>query len=178
MKKILLVVCSCLVLLASGCGTSAEKPAAKNATSTAQAAPKTVAAPGFTLDRLGGGKVTVTPSQDGKLYVLNFWATWCHPCREELPDINAFAEKYGQQLQFYGINLDEPEGSVQEFMQKNKLTFPVLLDKGSQVGRHYLVRAIPTTYIVDKKGNVRFHKVGMTSLAELEKAVKAIQAEP
>jgi len=176
MKKFFLLLCSLTIVFSAGCGASAQKQIPEETTATARAAAKAVTAPGFTLAKLGGGNVAVVPEKDGKLYVLNFWATWCPPCRQELPDINTFAEKYGRTLAFYGINLDEPEGTVKEFMEKNKLTFPVLLDKGGKAARQYQVRAIPTTYIVDRKGVVRFHKVGMTSLQELEQAVKAIQA--
>lgn len=123
-------------------------------------------APAFTLTSLDGKTVQVgTPC---KLYVLNFWASWCPPCRAEIPELIKFADKYGSQVQFYAINLQEPEEKVTAFLQQNGYIIPVLLDKNGTVAQTFRVSAIPTTIVVDSQGIIRYRKTGGVTLGELE----------
>ena len=120
----------------------------------------------FTLDNLAGEKVTV--GQPGKITVINFWATWCPPCQEEMPELDQFAKRNQQKINFYAVNLQESSGKVSDFMNKNKYTMPVLLDKEGVVAKQFQVTAIPTTIIVDKNGLIKHRKSGAMTRNELE----------
>lgn len=129
-------------------------------------------APSFALESLDGKTVQV--GAPGKPYVLNFWASWCPPCREEMPGLSEFAGKYGSQVQLYGINLQEPTDKVTAFLQQNHYNIPVLLDKSGNVAQSFRVSAIPTTLVVDSKGVIRYRKTGGVTLNDLESMIKGL----
>lgn len=113
-------------------------------------------APDFNLTNIDGEKVSLS-SFRGRPVMLNFWATWCPPCREEMPTMQKFFEERGREIKVLAVNLTSTEKSteeVQRFLTANGYTFPVLLDKGDTV-QQYLVRFIPTTYFIDEKGVIR-----------------------
>jgi len=124
------------------------------------------------LNRLDGTQTTV--GQSGKITVINFWATWCPPCREEMPDLDTFAHKNQQKVDFYAINLEEPIGKISEFMDKNKYTMPVLLDTDGAVAKKFQVTAIPTTIIVNKHGMIKYRKSGGMTVDELEGIINSL----
>lgn len=128
--------------------------------------------PEFQLLSLEGNKLTV--GAPGKVTVLNFWATWCPPCRAEMPELDTFAGKYGSIINFYAVNIQESQETVAGFMKQNNLQIPVLLDKDGSVARTFRVSAIPTTVIADKQGVIRFRKSGTVTSAELEDVIKAL----
>ena len=114
----------------------------------------------FELESLGGGKRTLS-SFKGKVVFLNFWATWCGPCRQEMPSMERLYQRLkGKGLEIVAVNLQEDERSVRKFVNEYKLSFPVLLDKTGRVGSMYGARSIPTTYIVDRKGYVVAGTIG------------------
>jgi thiol-disulfide isomerase/thioredoxin len=119
-----------------------------------------VQASDFTLDALQGGRVSLS-SYRGKLVFLNFWATWCPPCRSEMPSMQALYEKL-QARGFVIVAVDLAEGKqvVAEYIKSNKLTFPVLLDATGEVGGTYGAQSIPTTYIIDREGRVLGRGIG------------------
>lgn len=91
----------------------------------------------------------------GKVVILNFWASWCPPCREEMPSLERLYKGYKDKgLLILGVNYMETPKKVKGFMKEFKLTFPTLLDKDGEVMREYMVVGIPTTFIIDKKGMV------------------------
>jgi peroxiredoxin len=117
-------------------------------------------APDFVLKTLDGQEITLSHLQ-GKGIVLNFWATWCDPCRREMPLIE---EKY-QQLKDKGvevlaINIAESEVSVSGFVNRLGITFPILMDKDRQITNLYEVGPLPSTFFIDKNGTVVAHFVG------------------
>lgn len=128
--------------------------------------------PSFTLDRLEGGNVTV--GLPGKITVINFWATWCPPCQEEMPDLDQFAKKNQQKINFYAVNLQESNEKVSEFMNKHKYNMPVLLDKDGFVAKQFQIAAIPTTIIVDKSGLIKHRQSGAMTLNELEGIINSL----
>lgn len=128
--------------------------------------------PSFTLDSLAGEKVTV--GQLGEITVINFWATWCPPCQEEMPELDQFAKRNQQKINFYAVNLEESNGKVREFMNKNKYTMAVLLDKEGVVAQQFQVTAIPTTIIVDKNGLIKHRKSGAMTMNELEGIINSL----
>ena len=130
------------------------------------------ALPAFSLSSLEGKTIAVKTA--GKVMVINFWATWCPPCRAEMPELNRFAQKYSDSVDFYGINLQEPVEKVTSFMNQNGYTMPVLLDEGGEAGRTFMIKAIPTTLIVNKSGIIVFRKSGGVTEEELVGVIKGL----
>lgn len=112
-------------------------------------------APVFTLTDLNGEQHTLS-DYDGQVVVLNFWATWCEPCREEMPDLQEVYDTYRDDgLVILGINADEPFDRVVEFVDEYEITFPILLDTRPNVTARYEVNAYPSTFFVDRDGRIR-----------------------
>lgn len=113
------------------------------------------AAPPLRLPDLNGREWSL-PELQGRVVLLNFWATWCEPCRAELPSLNALTRQHGaQRLQVLGINHQEPEARVRRFMDATPIEFPVLLDRDGAVARQWIRRIFPTTVVVDSRGRPR-----------------------
>ena len=132
-------------------------------------------APNFSLDSLDGHRVSLADYRGKKKVVISYWASWCGPCRVELPEMKAFYEKYhkdNSDFEFVAISIDDDRESAEGYAQKAKLPFPVLLDLGHEVADAYSVEAIPATFIVDKDGKV---KQTQTSLDESMEVRLAIQ---
>lgn len=109
----------------------------------------------FTVYDADGNKVTLS-SKFGKPIVLNFWATWCGPCRSELPDFNKVNDELGDKVQFFMVNVDDPgtETDVQNFLTKNGYTFPVYYDTDYDGIGAYNVTGIPVTYFINAEGEL------------------------
>ena len=114
----------------------------------------------FMLPLLDGTDFTLS-QQKGKVVFLNFWATWCPPCRDEMPSMEALYQRFKDSgLEIIAVNLRESNSEVEAFMNQYNLTFPAALDSRGTVGAIYNVRAIPTTYIIDKRGLIVGQLVG------------------
>lgn len=124
-------------------------------------------APDFTLSNLNDEEFNITEMR-GKIVVLNFWATWCEPCKLEMPFFEELHHAGHPDLHIWGVNFDEPPQQVEIFIEELNLSFPILLDPGGDVQDLYRVRGYPTTYIVDKEGVIRFHHIGLISEGQLE----------
>lgn len=108
----------------------------------------------FTLKDLKGKTHTLSDYK-GKLVFLNFWATWCPPCRAEMPSMQKMYEESDKdKFVMLAVNLREPANKVEDFAQKNGYTFPILLDSSGRIGSKYRVHSIPTTFIVDQGGKL------------------------
>ena len=136
-------------------------------------------APDFELQSLEGETVSLE-SLRGKYVMLNFWATWCGPCRVEMPyfeDIHRDPEWSDRGLVILAVNLGEPAELVQSFMDAFGLTFTVLLDSQHEVGMLYNARLIPTTYFLDKDGIIKDIKIGsFRDKAEIEQILSDLAA--
>lgn len=112
-------------------------------------------APDFELKNLDGENVKLSDYQ-GKKVILNFWATWCPPCKAEMPDMQQFYTESGDEVVILAVNID-PQYDVAGFAEKMGVNFPILLDEDDKVNNTYQVLTIPTTYFIDEKGIIR-HK--------------------
>jgi DsbE subfamily thiol:disulfide oxidoreductase len=129
-------------------------------------------APAFTLSSLDGKTIEV--GREKRPYVLNFWATWCPPCRAEIPELDEFARKYNGKIEFYAINLQESDEKVLNFLKPNNYNLPVLLDNSGTVAQTFRVTAIPTTIVVDAQGTICYRKTGGVTLSELEGIINGL----
>lgn len=117
-------------------------------------------APDFTLTGLNGKEVSLSDFR-GQPVLLNFWATWCGPCRIEMPLLQAMYEKWtGEGLVFLAVNIQEDPARVREFIEGAGYTFPILLSPGNEVPLAYNVRGIPATFFIDAEGVIRDIKIG------------------
>ena len=130
---------------------------------------------GFILRTLDGGEASLEAYRGKAVVVVNFWATWCPPCRAEIPDLVDFYKAHEKDgVVILAVNLREPESQVRDFARSAGMVFPVLLDLSGDVANVYKVEAIPTTVVVDKSGVIRSRIVGATSREELESIVKPL----
>lgn len=133
-------------------------------------------APDFTLEDLDGNTVSLKDFQGEKIVFLNFWASWCPPCRLEMPDLNKlYQENKGDDFIVLAINVGEPENTVKEFIEENGYSFPVLLDKTQKVGFAYNTFSIPTSVLVDKEGKIRVYRPGFMTYDQMVDMVESIQ---
>jgi len=116
--------------------------------------------PEFELPSLDGE--TWTPANfEGKLTIVNFWATWCPPCVEEMPSMNALWQKLeGEGVSMVAINAGEGEAAVKTFLEKVPVDFPIIFGDGARTLPNWSVRGLPTTLIVDGSGKVIFEALG------------------
>lgn len=97
----------------------------------------------------------------GKVVLVNFWATWCEPCRHEMPSIERLREKLGDKpFSVFAVNVDEPDARVRSFLAQTRLTLPVLMDPNKKATRDWGVRVLPTTFVVGLDGRIRYRLVG------------------
>ncbi|ASS76264.1 hypothetical protein CIG75_15815 [Tumebacillus algifaecis] len=117
-------------------------------------------APAFELQTFDGQTVKLSDLK-GKPVVLNFWASWCGPCRDEMPDLETVHKQYGDRVQFYGINLTSQDNldKAKAFMKEMGVSFPSLMDADEKTAKAYRTFSIPMTYGIDQNGIVsEIHK--------------------
>jgi thiol-disulfide isomerase/thioredoxin len=112
-------------------------------------------APAFTLPARGGSTIDLSQFK-GQVVMINFWASWCVPCRKEMPLLETIYKKY-KPLGFtlIGVNVEPDQKDAESFLKQTPVSFPVLFDAKSQVSGLYNVQVMPTTVFIDRKGNVR-----------------------
>jgi thiol-disulfide isomerase/thioredoxin len=130
-------------------------------------------APDFMVTSIYGDSMRLS-DLSGRPIMLNFWASWCGPCVEEMPILQAFSERYSNELMILGINADEPREDVLDFVEQNELTFPMLMDPDSRIQDLYRIRAFPTSYFIDQNGIIRAVHIGTLSEALLDRYLEQI----
>ncbi|HUF52998.1 MAG TPA: TlpA disulfide reductase family protein [Dehalococcoidia bacterium] len=112
-------------------------------------------APDFLLESLDGQEVRLSGLR-GKAVVINFWATWCKPCRQEIPQLIAAYNRYrGDGLEILGVNLQEAKSIIKPFAEDYGMNFPIPIDRTGAVANEYRLLGVPTTYFIDRQGIVR-----------------------
>lgn len=113
-------------------------------------------APDFTLKDSKGDNVRLA-EQHGQVVMLNFWASWCGPCRQEMPLLDGISKKYSKMgFVLYGINVEQDNKDAKKMLQDLGVSFPILYDPESKLSVLYSVDAMPTSVMIDKKGQIRY----------------------
>jgi len=119
------------------------------------AGPAPALAPAFTLPQRGGKTVSLE-SLKGKVVMLNFWASWCGPCRGEMPLLDSMYKRYSKQgFELLGVNVEAEPADAEKLLKAAPVSFPILFDKENKVSQLYNVNAMPSSVFIDRKGNVR-----------------------
>ncbi len=183
MLKVMPLIILSLVLMGTSCQPLSDPP--EETTPTASEETSTPAseegtqignrAPDFELQDLDGQSISLS-SLRGSPVMLNFWASWCPPCRYEMPFIQEVYDEWSDKgLMVLAINLEESASTAKQFMQAEGLSFPVLLDTRSIVAGKYNIRAIPTTFLIDKDGIIQGIKIGaFQSKEEIETSIRMV----
>jgi peroxiredoxin len=132
----------------------------------------------FTVTLMNGQSFQLS-EQKGNVVLMNIWATWCAPCADEMPDFVDLYEKYKDQgLVILGVSIDEQGRSVvKPFMEKFNVTYPMFIDDGTIMEKYGPTMGIPTTYIIDKQGDLKYFSVGALTKKELEPRLKELLEE-
>lgn len=129
----------------------------------------------FELEDLNGNKVSLSDFK-GKKVFLNFWATWCPPCKAEMPDIEKlYQETKDTELVILAVNVGEDKKTVQDFIIEKGYNFPVLLDVKGEISQMYQVTGIPTTYLIDTKGYLDDGATGAITLEAMKEFVNNLE---
>jgi peroxiredoxin len=112
-------------------------------------------APNFSLEQLNGSPITLSDLR-GKGVVLNFWGTWCVPCKQEMPALQKQYEAYKDKgIAIIGVNISESPITIEPFLKQHGINFPILLDRKSEITKLYRIGPIPTTFFIDAEGKVK-----------------------
>lgn len=122
------------------------------------------------------GVVHSLENYKGKVIFLNFWATWCPPCKKEMPDIENIYKEYGENKKdvvILGVN-SEKENEVKKFLKDKGYTFPTVIDENSEVMRKYFIQAFPTSFVIDKEGNVYGYVMGGLTKEQIKQVIEEV----
>jgi thiol-disulfide isomerase/thioredoxin len=134
-------------------------------------------APDFKLTSLDGKPLTIAALQ-GKVIILNFWATWCGPCRAEIPDLIALQDRYKGRLQIIGLNVDDEEADIQQYVQEMGINYPVAMTSNDVRIQFGGIPALPTSFVLDTEGRVVQKHVGLWNPAVYETEIRALLGMP
>ena len=133
-------------------------------------------APALVLKDLDGGSRQLSDYR-GKVILVNFWATWCGPCRDEMPSIQELKDKLaGKPFVVLAVNLDEPESRIRKFLSQMKLDFTILLDPERKAARAWGARILPASYVIGPDGSVAYSYLGAIdwNAPEVRKAIERL----
>jgi len=118
--------------------------------------------PAYSALSLSGDSVSLA-AQRGKVVLLNVWATWCHPCRDEIPELQAIHEKYAARgLELVGVSVDteSADDAIRAFARDFRMTYAIWRDPGERVSAQFHIVGVPTTFLIDREGVLRWRKTG------------------
>ena len=172
-RLVLTPLCITGIFLAAACNKSQVEPDAQNSTDSSKRHSESALkdAPDFTLTRMNGESFTLS-NHFGKVIVLNIWATWCPPCREEIPDFIELQNEMKEDVLFVGVSIDQ-EGweKVRPFAKEFNINYPIVVDDGIVNRKYGPFRGIPTTFLINKAGKVEFVAPGMVTKQMLQPAL-------
>ena len=120
------------------------------------------------------GPPTDLASLRGKPALVNFWASWCDPCKEEAPDLKRFDAEFGDQATLVGVDWGDAAGNAREFIAKSGWTYPILRDPTQKVGTAYGLNGLPTTFVLDSDGDIVRTLQGPQTISSLRQAVASV----
>ena len=181
-KKHILAILLIISLLLGGCAAGqAPEETGVQPTEPAVTEPDRVQAPDFTVYDMDGNEVKLS-DYIGMPVVLNFWASWCGPCKMEMPDFEEKYQELGENVQFLMINLTDGSGETVEtassFIAGQGYTFPVFYDTASSAASTYGIYSIPTTFFIDAQGYAIAQATGAIDAETLQKGINPIYQEP
>lgn len=154
MKRLGIVLCTAAVIVCAGGCQRAQQQEKKQEQNQNQETSQNSKAPDFTADLTDGSSFTLS-EQEGKVVLLNFWATWCSPCVEEMPALEKIHKEYGDQVKVVAVDCGEDKAVVDGFLKENGYTFSVGYDEKNEISRKYPVTGIPYTLVIGKDGVVQ-----------------------
>ncbi|MDF1511411.1 TlpA disulfide reductase family protein [Robertmurraya sp. DFI.2.37] len=168
-----------LVLLAIGISYGIKEPETENK-SDAAAIPVSLdqgpevgsKAPDFELPTLDGQMIRLSDLK-GKKIMVNFWTTWCPPCKAEMPDMQKFYTEEGNQIKILAVNIDT-DYDVAGFVKEMKINFPILLDNDEKVMKQYRILTIPTTFFIDESGTIQNKFIGAMSIDKMRELTQEL----
>ena len=129
--------------------------------------------PHFDLPTLSGDERVAVADHVGKPMVINFWATWCVPCRTEAPLLERAAKRYDDRVVFIGVDVRDFNGDAKNFVEKHGLTYLIAYDGPARLWEPWGITGLPETFFVDRNGTITDHKVGeITDEADLDEAIR------
>jgi len=128
-------------------------------------------APDFKLNTIDGKEIKLSDFK-GKKVILNFWATWCSPCRAEIPDFVKFYNENKNKVEIIGIAVGSRERDVMEIVKKYKITYPVCIGDNKIEKLYGPINAVPTSFIIDENGYIKEKKIGIMNEEELKEILK------
>jgi len=131
-------------------------------------------APDFQLANIQGGGDTKLSSFRGKVVVLNFWASWCGPCKDEAPALEELSQKYAGRLAVVGVDSEDATGDARAFAERYHLTYPLVHASGTGVYNRWGLTGFPETFILDRDGHVVHHFPGPVSAADVEAQIRPL----
>lgn len=145
------------LLLAGGCA-----PDGENAAAASGRVEVGLPVPAYATVSLEGDSVSLA-QQRGKVVLLNIWATWCHPCRDEIPELRAIHNRYrdrGLELVGVSVDTDGTDETIRTFMKDFQMTFPIWRDPDERISTQFLAVGVPATFLIDQAGILRWRKTG------------------
>jgi cytochrome c biogenesis protein CcmG/thiol:disulfide interchange protein DsbE len=129
-------------------------------------------APNFSLNRIDSPGTLQLAALRGKVVVLNFWASWCYPCNQEAPALEAATRKWGRRVVVLGVDVNDPVGDARKFARKYKLSYPLVHDNHNVTSPKYGLTGLPETFFIDRNGRLVVHVAGQVEAADIRDGVE------